>query len=95
MSAGDLPAIIGAVAVLVTGVFGGLAQLDARRRRRDADSAEDYANLQRWYPRAMRAFTLLSGLVGRLGGVVPAEAEELIAFPPPKPKHASVSDDEG
>lgn len=84
----DIPQIIGGVSLLVGTVFTGWAAVDNRRQKRDADSAEDYANLQRWYPRALRAFTLLTAMLGRAGVAVPAEVDELIEFPPPRAKHA-------
>lgn len=89
MSSGDLPAIIGGIALVIGTVFTGIAGLDARRNRRDADAAEDYANLQRWYPRVLRAVVLLRGAIARHRDLTePDGIDDLLAFPPPKPKHS-------
>jgi hypothetical protein len=86
----DLPSIIGGLALLITAVFGGLAGLEARRGRRDAEVAEELEQRQRWSPRVLRAVTMLRDAFARIPGAVEPEGiDDLIAYPPPaKSKHA-------
>lgn len=90
----DLPAIIGGLAVLLTAIFGGLAQLEVKRSKRDSDSAVELAERQAWSPRVLRAVTMLRDTIARATGVTePDGIDELIAFPPPKPKHLRAVED--
>lgn len=85
----DLPAIIGGLALLITAVFGGLAGLEARRGRRDADVAEELALRQRWSPRVLRAVTMLRDAMALARVAEPDGIDELLEYPPPvKAKHA-------
>lgn len=92
----DLPAIIGGMALLITAIFGGLAGLEARRGRRDADVAEELALRQRWSPRVLKALTMLRDTLARFGVEEPDGIDDLIEYPPPsRAKHArEVASDE-
>ncbi|NUO56020.1 MAG: hypothetical protein HOV78_05115 [Hamadaea sp.] len=81
----DLPAIIGAIGLLIGTVFGGIAALDRRRARISTEVAEELENYQRWRPRVRRGWAELMAIISELGGRVPPEVEELIHFPPPAP----------
>lgn len=89
----DLPAIIGGLSLLVAAVFGGLAQLEARRSRRDKDVAMELLERQAWSPRVLRAVTMLRDTLARFGVEEPDGIAELIEFPPPKPKHLRTVED--
>jgi hypothetical protein len=89
MNAGDLPAIIGAVGLLVGTVFTGFVGLGQRRTRLDRETVEENEQYHRWQPRVLRAVALLRARIGATVGVEePDGIDELIEFPPPRPKHA-------
>lgn len=93
----DIPQIIGGFSVLVATIFTGWATVDNRRQKKDADAAAELADRQRWSPRVLRAVTILREAFARIPGAVePPGIDELLVFPPPKPKHARdvITDDE-
>lgn len=98
----DLPAIIGAIGLLIGTVFGGIAALDRRRTRLDDEDAAELENYQRWRPRVRRAVVLLRATIANCPEAdEPAGVDELLAWPPPdkaRPKHSRgevTADDEG
>lgn len=101
MNSGDLPAIIGAVGLLVGTVFGGIAALDRRRGARDGDAAAELEDYQRWHPRVVRALTLCRAVIAATDGAAEPEAvAELAKWPPPAhpAKHSRTevtADDQG
>jgi hypothetical protein len=91
VSSGDLPAIIGALGLLIGTVFGGIATLDRRRVRASGEDAAELEDYHRWHPRMVRAVVLLRATVAGAQGVVePDGIDDLVQWPParPKPKHS-------
>lgn len=89
VNSGDLPAIIGAFGLLVGTVFTGIVGLGQRRTRLDRDTLDENEQYHRWRPRALRAVALLRGTIGASPHVEePPGIDELLAWPPPAPKHA-------
>lgn len=94
MSSGDLPAIIGAIGLLVGTVFTGIVGLGQRRTRLDRETLDENEAYHRWHPRMVRAVTVLRAVIAATPGVTePPEIEELIEWPPPRPKHARRADE--
>jgi len=90
----DLPAIIGAVALLIGGVFTGLIGLDQKRKRVDAETLDELADYHRWHPRVRRALVLLRATVADSPQAEePDGIDDLIQWPPPKPKHSRRGDE--
>lgn len=87
----DLPAIIGAIGLLIGTVFGGIAALDRRRARISDDDVAELEDYHRWHPRMRRAVVLLrASIAGSVDAVEPDGIDDLISWPPPrvKPKHS-------
>lgn len=94
MSSGDLPSIIGAIALLIGGVFTGLIGLDQKRKRIDQETLEELENYHQWHPRVRRAVVLLRAAISDCPQAVePDGIQDLIQWPPPKPKHARRGDE--
>lgn len=95
----DLPAIIGAVALLIGGVFTGLIGLDQKRKRVDQETLAELDDYHRWHPRVRRALVLLRATVADCPQVVePAGIDDLVAWPPPRPNRRTdevTADDAG
>lgn len=95
MDSGDLPAIISGVGLLVGTVFTGFIGLGHRRTRLDRETQDENEAYHRWHPRIVRAVVLLRARIGATVGVEePDGIDELIEFPPPRPKHAREVPDE-
>lgn len=89
MRSGDLPAIIGAIGLLIGTIFTGIVGLGQRRTRLDRETLDENDAYHRWHPRMMRAVTLLRATISAAPGVTePAGIDELVDWPPPRPKHA-------
>lgn len=89
----DLPAIIGALGLLIGTVFGGIAALDRRRDRLNGDASAELEDYQRWHPRIVRALTLCRAVIAATDGATEPDAvAELAKWPPPAPppKHSRV-----
>lgn len=87
----DLPAIIGAIGLLIGTVFGGLAALDRRRSKLDDEAAAELDDYHRWHPRIVRAVVSLQAVIaGTPDATEPDGITELVKWPPPvpKPKHS-------
>lgn len=96
----DLPAIIGALGLLIGTVFGGIAALDRRRARLDGEDAAELEDYHRWHPKVLRAVVLLRATIANCPEATePAGVDELVAWPPARPraKHSRevTADDEG
>lgn len=97
----DLPAIIGAIGLLIGTVFGGLAALDRRRARLDDEDEAELEDYHRWHPKVLRAVVLLRATIANCPQAVePDGIEDLMQWPPtrPRPKHSRgevTSDDAG
>jgi hypothetical protein len=97
----DLPAIIGAIGLLIGTVFGGIAALDRRRTRLDDEDAAELEDYHRWHPKVLRAVVLLRATIANCPQAVePPGVDDLIAWPPERhrPKHSRgevTADDEG
>jgi hypothetical protein len=88
MDSGDMPAIIGAVGLVIGTVFTGFIGLGQRRTRLDRETVEENEQYHRWQPRVLRAVALLRARIGATVGVEePDGLDALIEFPPPRPKH--------
>lgn len=89
MTSGDLPAIIGAFGLLIGTVFTGLVGLGQRRTRLDQELIEENRDYHRWQPRVLRAVALLRSTIAASPDVTePTGVDDLIEWPPPKPRHA-------
>lgn len=88
ISTGDLPAIIGAVGLLVGTVFTGIIGLGQRRTRIDGETLEELEHRRDWQPRARRAVVMLREVIAELKGTEPPEVASLLKYPPPTAKHA-------
>lgn len=93
MSSGDLPAIIGAIGLVIGTVFTGLVGLGQRRTRLDQEILDEVSAYRRWHPRVMRGVALLRATVAQSDKDEPPTVEDLIEWPPPKPKHARRGDE--
>ena len=94
MRSGDLPAIIGAFGLLIGTVFTGIVGLGQRRTRLDRETLDENDAYHRWHPRVLRAVTVLRATIAASPTAVePAEIDELIEWPPPRPKHARRGDE--
>lgn len=94
MSSGDLPAIIGAIGLLIGTVFTGLVGLGQRRTRLDQETLDELDAYQRWRPRVRRAIVALRATIADCPDVTePDEVADLIQWPPPKPRHSRRGDE--
>lgn len=84
----DLPAIIGAVSLLIGAVFTGLIGLGQRRSRIDQETLAELDDYHRWHPRVRRALVLLRATIADSPNMTePDGIDALIRWPPPRPRH--------
>lgn len=84
MSTGDLPAIIGAIGLLIGTVFTGIIGLGQRRTRLDRETLEELEQYRVWRPRVRRAVVILQDLLAVAKVPEPAGLQDLLEFPPPQ-----------
>lgn len=88
MNSGDLPAIIGAIGLVIGTVFTGLIGLNARRTRLDQETLDELVDYHTWHPRMRRAVVLLRATIAECPQASePNGIDELIQWPPPRPRH--------
>ncbi|HEY9415276.1 MAG TPA: hypothetical protein VIQ30_10985 [Pseudonocardia sp.] len=90
----DLPAIIGGLSLLVGAIFTGLIGLDQRRKRLDQDVLNENDDYHRWRPLVRRAIVALRDRLAEHGIPEPEGIDDLIEWPPPRPKGRHAKGDE-
>jgi hypothetical protein len=89
----DLPAIIGAVSLLIGAVFTGLIGLSQRRSRIDRETLDELDDYHRWHPRVRRALVMLRATIAESTMTEPDGIDALVRWPPPKPRHSLPRDE--
>lgn len=91
----QLPAIIGAIGLLIGTVFGGLATLQNRANQLDAKSAKRLEQYERWRPAVRALVADLRDLLAAHKVPEPDGVDDVLRFPPPDQEKVKADDNAG